>query len=147
MHWTTERTAVMVTPFESWTEHQLSWSLFSSFIMRNVARRLLGQGICPVCLSLEGGTDNLLRNVGRHLSTYAPWNPRREKASIHRGGSLQSRTDYPDIGLSWFSWILKGNYRAVPRRAHDHVVPNPPQFNFHQSTLCTRRYWRLFEDD
>ena len=57
------------------------------------------------------------------------------KASIHPGGSLQSRTDYRDIGLSWFSWIHKGNYKAVPRRAHDHVVPNPPQFTIHHSPI------------
>ena len=77
----TKRTAVIVTPwtfllarspFESWTEHQLSWSLLSSFIIRNVACRRLGQGICSICLSLEGGTDSLFRNVGRQLPTYAP---------------------------------------------------------------------------
>lgn len=68
--------------------------------------------------------------------------PEDRRPQLHRGINLKSPTYHPEIGSSWFPWIRTGSYRAVPRRAHDRVVPN-----HHRLTLCTLRYWRHCEGD
>ena len=130
------------TRFESWTEHQLSWLYATLFT--DVAR----QAICPNFLSLDGGTDSLFRNVGHNCQSTPRNIPEGRRPQLHRGGgNLKSHTDYTEIGLSWCFWIRAGNYRAVPRGTHDHVVPNPSQFTIYQSKLCTLTYWLHCEGD